>query len=314
MKKIIGVAFAFVVAASALFAGPFSDLAKGIGSLDMSKSEPAVGKLPDGRDVLPVIFKYANDDSTPDKRVIDSYVKFTDMNPVDKEYSFVQGVVFKFGIALQKQESEVTVKQEGGGFSVVTLSMITVNVDKNGNETGKPVSNPTSTLNKNSKNIAGDIEKMAKALSDDEYKERFNQAVTSPFVLYGVAKKSALVFKKFIKDNEIIGRKISEKIIVTKVDEAPSSAKGYSYFVSGDTICGYKRETLLGAELLSPKYMTLYVYTNNDEAVSLTPTDIKDLIATGGKAGSKYTVNGTIADVTRTESSGVMFVTINVNE
>ncbi|MBR5096014.1 MAG: hypothetical protein IK094_02780, partial [Treponema sp.] len=172
MKKIIGVAFAFVVAASALFAGPFGDLAKGIGSLDMSKTEPAVGKLPDGRDVLPVIFKYANDDSTPDKRVIDSYVKFTDMNPVDKEYSFVQGVVFKFGVALQKQESEVTVKQEGGGFSVVTLSMITVNVDKNGNETGKPVSNPTSTLNKNSKNIAGDIEKMAKALSDDEYKER----------------------------------------------------------------------------------------------------------------------------------------------
>ena len=288
MKKIIGVAFAFVIAASALFAGPFGDLLKTTDSLTGKKSEAVSGKIPEGKKLLPVLWQYVNDNSELPPKVVASGAVFTGIDPIANEYSFVQSVVFKFGIGLQKQESKILVKSDGQDFSVVTVSMVTGNVDKDGKWMGSPNENAAKALTQNSKNIAAEIEKIAKSITDAKYSENLNAALTSTLLLDSVATKTPLVFKKFIADNEIVGRKTSMKVEVVTVDE--SRVKGFAYRISGSILRG--KGTDVGVIIVT-------ILTNNDEALSLSQ-------------GSSYTVNGVIKELTRGTLGGLG--TIDIEE
>lgn len=311
MKRLFGIVVAAMLASS-VFAGPFSSLTKSLNSLDMSQSEEISGKLAEGRDLLPIVWKYAKADDELTNGVVDFFVTIKNINLVEKRCDFEQTVVFKFGGGLQKQESEVTVKQTENGFVALTTGMRTGNVDKNGNAKGKPIDNPTSSWNKNSKNIASEFEKISKTITEEEYNDCFNGVVASPFALDSVADKSALAFKKYVADNEIIGRKTSMTIIVTKVDEAPKQVEGFSYFVQGVALSGYKKDK--GLNRIMPAYTTVYFYTNSEDVVSLTPVDIKEIVMSSGKAGSRYDVRGTIFDISRFEGSGVVSVSIKVKQ
>ena len=312
MKRLFGIVVAAMLASS-VFAGPLRGLAKSLNSLDMSQSEEISGKLADGRDLLPILCKYAKADDEPVKGVVNFYVNFKNINPTDRVYSFEQAVVFKFGGGLQKQESEITVKQTENGFTVRTTGMRTGNLDKNGKFKGNPTENPMSSWNKNSKNIASDLEKFSKSITNEEYAECLNEAIVSPFALDNVANKSTLVFKKYIKDNEVVGRKISVEICVTKVDEAPKNAGGYAYYVEGKALCGYKKPS--DSKPAYPISSSVHFYTNDESVISLTPVDFMEMIRSRGeKIGSLYEVKGTISDVSRLETSGLAFVSIKVNE
>lgn len=58
------------------------------------------------------------------------------------------------------------------------------------------------------------------------------------------------------------------EILVTNIDEAPSYAEGYAYYVGGKVLSGFSVDSF-GIKL--PKYETVMVYTNNDDVISLTP-------------------------------------------
>ncbi len=122
-----------------------------------------------------------------------------------------------------------------------------------------------------------------------------------------IANNSALVFKKFISDYEIIGRRICLQLNVTSVDE-DTKHEEFSYSVNGKTLSGYKKDNI-GIKI--PTYSSVFVYTNNDDVISLTPAETIDGIMTGGTSGSVYEVNGTIKDVRRSDIGGISVIVIN---
>ena len=147
------------------------------------------------------------------------------------------------------------------------------------------------------------------AWSDEEYEQNLSKAVTAPLILGCVANNSALVFKKFIKDYEVIGRPITAKISVTKVDEAPKYAEGYAYYVAGNALSGYKLDSAGIVNL--PTYAGVMVYSNNDAVISLTPAETIDGAIYGGKSGSVYEVKGTVKDVKQKTTGGLSIIQVN---
>ena len=122
-----------------LFAGPFGDLSKTLNSFDTSKSETAAGTLPEGKEILPILWKYAYDEPVLEGKVVGFTAKLTKLNPIENEYVFVQDVIAKVGLGLQDQQSQVRIIQNGNSFSVETLSFKIFSVDKSGKKNGDAI-------------------------------------------------------------------------------------------------------------------------------------------------------------------------------
>lgn len=246
MKKIIGVAFAFVVAASALFAGPFGDLLKTTDSLTGSSSEPVEGALSGDRELLPILWSYVFEETKPEGKVVGGSATFKSFNPVANEYVFYQEVIFKFGIGLQKQSSLVAVKGEGQKFTVQTKSMKSCTVDKSGKEMTAGTEHAAKSMTQNSKNIAQDLANKAKSFSNDEYKKWSDEAffnLKTQVAVYETA-ENTLKAKKWYSAHNMEGQNVSGGILVASVDE--SKVKGYAYVVKGFAIgLGIPEKTLV---------------------------------------------------------------------
>lgn len=236
---------------------------------------------------------------------------FTTIDPVADKYSFTGAFVIKNIIGLAKYDFTCDIVKDGEDFNVQLSNMRTYACDRNLKIVPKgsvyKVENRVS--NEYSKRMKTEISTRLSSWSEEQYNAKLDAAVTSPIVLNCVANGSALVFKKFINDNQLIGKSINVKINVTNIDEAPSYVEGYSYYVGGKTVCGYTTDPM-GLKL--PDYVSFMVYTNNDDVISLTPAEKTDGFFGSGKSGSVYEVKGTIQEIKRKDTgNGISLIKVN---
>lgn len=235
---------------------------------------------------------------------------FTSVDPVANVFVFKGSFVVKALIGLSRYDFTCTIVEKNEDFDVTLTDMCSYACDKNLQIVKKGSKYKTSdkVAGEYAKQIKDEILNRMTSWSDDEYELMLNNAITSPIILNCVANNSALVFKKYLKDYEIIGRHITTKISVTKIDEAPSYAKGYSYYVSGKALCGYRTDEF---GIKFPEYVTIMVYTNNDNVISLKPAETMDGLMNGGKSGSEYEINGIIKDISQKKTSGLSIIEVN---
>lgn len=235
---------------------------------------------------------------------------FVSADPIAEKYVFDASFVVKIAIGLSRYDFTCTVAKQGDDFTVELSDMVSYACDKNLNivKKGSVYNTAPRVSGEYAKQIKAEIEERMASWSDDEYNEKLTKAVTSPVILSNVAKNSALAFKKFVGDNGVEGKPISIKIDVTKVDEAPSYAAGYSYYVAGLICVGYEKGKM-GIRL--PIYESVMVYTNNDAVVSLVPADEFDIIKNGKTKGSVYEVKGTVRKVERKDIARLAPLQIN---
>lgn len=235
---------------------------------------------------------------------------FTSINPISEQYTFEGGFIVKILVGYSRYDFTCTVSKNGNDFDVQLSNVTSYACDKNAKKlaSGKTMNTSDKVSSEYAKQMKTEITNRMSKWSDEEYANILNQTITSPIVLECIANNSALIFKKFITDNQLIGKNITLKINVTKVDEAPKYAEGYSYYVGGQVFSGYKSDDL---GIKFPKSVGIMVYTNNDSVISLTPADTTDAILNGGQSGSVYEVKGTIKDIKRREAGGLSIIEIN---
>lgn len=235
---------------------------------------------------------------------------FKTVDPINDKYVFTASFVIKLLVGLSRYDFTCTVTKASEDFSVELTDMRSYACDKNLKivKKGSVYKTSTKVASEYAKQIKDEIKNRMDSWTEEEYKQKLNNAVTSPMILGGIAKNSGLVFKKFIKDYEVIGRPISIDIFVTKIDEAPVYAEGYSYYVGGNTLSGYWVDEF---NINFPEYTGVMVYTNNDNVISLKPAETMDGLMFGGKTGSEYKVNGTIKDVTQNNTGGLGVIVVN---
>ena len=87
MKKLI---CTLLLSAAAIFGAiadsAFGGLAKTLNSFDASKAEAIEGKLPDGRDIFPILWKYVYDEPTLPEKTLAFSAKFNSYNLFKNQY------------------------------------------------------------------------------------------------------------------------------------------------------------------------------------------------------------------------------------
>ncbi|MBQ6781584.1 MAG: hypothetical protein IJP62_10185 [Treponema sp.] len=268
MKKIIGMVLVALVTSFGLFAGPFGDLSKNLNALSSAKSETISGTLPSGREILPVLWKYAYDEPVLVDKVEKVIIKITKLNPIENEYVFEQDVIFKSFGGHRKQSAQVSVRQDEQKFFVTTLKMTACTVDGNLKPIGEVTEIATKSQTQNSKNIAGDLERFAKELSADDYQKWSEAAYGSLVVQSAIAENATnkLKAKKWFSAHPIEGKKTSGRIFVTSVDE--SKREGYAYKVTGT------------ANITQKNSISIEFHTNDDRYVDVKATESVNISGT----------------------------------
>ena len=235
---------------------------------------------------------------------------FKSVDPISEKFVFTGSFTVKILIGSSRYDFTCTVAKQNDDFTVELSDMSSYACDKNFKmlKTSQRYNTSARVAGEYAKQIKDEISKRMSSWSDEHYKQNLNSAVTSPMVLDCVAKNSNLVFKKFIKDYEVIGSPVKLKIFVTKIDEAPEYAKGYSYYVAGNTFTGY-RVGEFGINY--PEYTSVTVYTNNDAVISLTPAETMDGLMFGGTSGSEYEVKGIVRDVSQSSTGGLSIIQVD---
>lgn len=235
---------------------------------------------------------------------------FVQADQISDSYSFSGGFMIKNFIGNTRYDFICRVSKNGSDFDVDLENMNSYACDKSGQivRAGKIYKTSEKVAAAYADQMKDEIKSRMGKWSDEEYETALNKAVTSPFILNCIASNSSLAFKKFLKDNAVIGRKITMEILVTNIDEAPSYAEGYAYYVGGKVLSGYSVDSL-GIKL--PKYETVMVYTNNDAVISLTPAKTEEIFTGSTKSGSVYKVNGTIKDITQSVTGDLEIIQIN---
>lgn len=235
---------------------------------------------------------------------------FSSVDPISEKFNFDGGFIIKNIIGLIRYDFTCSIVKQNDDFSVELTNMNSYACDKNGKilKTGKKYVTGAKVAAQYAQQMKDEINARMTSWSDEEYEANLNKAITSPLILGSIANNSALLFKKFIKDYEVIGKPISVKINVTNIDEAPSYAEGYSYYVGGNVLAGYRQGEF---EINFPKYAQVMVYTNNDDVISLTPAETMDGLLAGGQSGSVYEINGTIRDISQKSTGGLSVIQIN---
>ncbi len=276
MKKLICTLLLSAVAIfGAIADSAFGGLAKTLNSFDASKAEAIEGKLPDGRDIFPILWKYVYDEPTLPEKTLAFSAKFNSYNLFKNQYVITQQVTYKFGFSLQMQESKFLVVQDGQKFTVATTSMKTYTVDKNGKKTNDGIDANKKSMNQNSKNIAEDFAKTASSLSTDEYTKWSDSSYSNLFVQQSVWKDAGnkLKAKKWYAAHPIEGKKISVHCGFADIDE--SKEKGFAY--------------KLNCVTNSDKPILITLYSNNDSYLDL-------------KSNQNFNFTGTVKKVNYADS------------
>ena len=235
---------------------------------------------------------------------------FVQADQISDSYSFSGGFMIKNFIGNTRYDFICRVNKNGGDFDVILENMNSYACDKSGQivSAGKIYKTSEKVAAAYADQMKDEIKSRMGKWSDEEYETALNKAVTSPCILNCIASNSSLAFKKFLKDNAVIGRKITMEILVTNIDEAPSYAEGYAYYVGGEVLSGYSVDSL---GIKPPKYEAVMVYTNNDAVISLTPAKTEEIFTGKIQSGSVYKVNGTIKDITQSVTGDLEIIQVN---
>ena len=277
MKKLIGVVILWVTA--------FSVFAE------------TSGRLPEGRELLPILWKYAfeqpvqqNEESLKNGgKIIKSFkVILQEINPISNEYVFEEWGVYKDSPAYFKKENkQFSVRQDGQNITVDVLK------DKWGIYTiyekdVKPKDWNDFTRFSDGQELINIFLKSAKNMSDDEYNKWYDMAFYSIAIQNAVssAATNKLKAKQWYTAHSMVGKDVSTAIIVTNIDE--SIRKGYSYKVVGSAIDSANR-------------IAIEFYTNNDKYIDIAK-------------GTKITIGGTAAEVNYSDTQDYRIKSIVIEE
>lgn len=241
-------------------------------------------KIPAGRDILPLVLDFAYDSNF----WADSEIQVADI--ANNEYLLTGFHVKKAGVGFKRQDYTVSISRNDTDLIVAVSDMVSIDCDKDGVplETATQSSNTEKSRAKHELYLKKELSKRITDWGDKEYKKKLDVALTSPVIMTTLARQSALVFKKFVSDNKIIGKSTEFEIIVKNVDA--SNVDGFKNCITGSAFCGYKTGS---GGIPKPEYVPVTVYTNN------TPTD------------KTYNVKGTIKDVKRADVGGLAIIEIN---
>ena len=213
MKKIVTVFMAALFCLGA-FADDFTktlhNFSKTINAFDSTKASPVTGTIPEGREVFPLLWKYAYNEPVLEKNVIAFKAEIKSIDVHQKSFDMLQRVYFKFGIGLQCQESYFTVSQEASNVSVLTTKMQVFGVDKNLKRINDPYDSQPKSLVTNSTNILNDLVNDAKNLDESEYQKWFDLCYSDLTVqqIAGVSAGNQLKAKKWYRAHSIEGKNI----------------------------------------------------------------------------------------------------------
>ncbi len=240
-------------------------------------------KIPASRDILPVVLEFANDSES----FKESELQIADI--ANNEYVITGYNVQKHTVGFIRQDYTVAISRTETDFVVAVSDMTTIGSDKDGNplETATQTSNTKKSTDRLAAIIKKDLAKRLISWGDQEYQEKLSKALTSPVIMSNISRQTALIFKKFVSDNKIIGKPAEFQIYVSKVEAAGGD---YANVITGKAFCGYK--TGVGG-MPKAEYVPVTVYTNETTSDPL------------------YTVKGTIRDVKRADKGGLASIEIN---
>ena len=240
-------------------------------------------KIPASRDILPVVLEFANDSES----FKESELQIADI--ANNEYVITGYNVQKHTEGFIRQDYTVAISRTETDFVVAVSDMTTIGSDKDGNplETATQTSNTKKSTDRLAAIIKKDLAKRLISWGDQEYQEKLSKALTSPVIMSNISRQTALIFKKFVSDNKIIGKPAEFQIYVSKVEAAGGD---YANVITGKAFCGYK--TGVGG-MPKAEYVPVTVYTNETTSDPL------------------YTVKGTVRDVKRADKGGLASMVIN---
>lgn len=234
-KKILSLSILVLLALN-LYGGPFSDLANSFNSLtDSDEVEFIECKLPEGRDIFPLVWNLANVElQSADKKVLAQNIDLLSINVFEHTYKITFSQVYKFGIGTQRQDGVLIITEDDGKFFVGTENLIVYNVDRKGRQTSEGSKMSASSRKAVSKQISETIELLDKQLSDEDYKSICEKSVYNmeTFTSINATAKNALMAKKWHKDHPTDNKIFNvSRMSVTKVDL--SDKDGYDYKITG---------------------------------------------------------------------------------
>ncbi len=257
------------------FTKSLHNISKTINALDGTKATPATGTIPAGKDIFPIVWKYAYNEPTLEKGVLAFQAEIKSIDLYNKSYEMVQRVYYKFGIGLQCQESFFTVQQEDVNVSVLTTKMHTFGVDRNLKRTNEPYASQPKSLVVNSQNILNDMVKDAETLEEAKYNEWADKCYTNLSVqqLAGATAGNKLKAKKWFEAHPIEGKSIQSEFAFKNLAE--SDKEGYSYKITGSYM------SMNGVDI---SLILATIYSNDDKCMDF-------------KEGQKISVSGKITKV-----------------
>lgn len=223
-----------------------------------NKVVPAVGTIPENRELLPFVMDYVN---TKNPDLVAGDIKFLQLNAIDDEYVISQYAVVKYMLTYIRQESVIAIKGEGDKLYISTQKIMNYATDKNGNKKDKGTVSGNKTLNTMNEMILNDFNKKFSSWTDEEYERKYREAVTDFDVLNSVSHYSPnkLKAKKWFTNHSLDGETLSISFVFG--DIAESTMDGYAYKLGGfiPGITSYKD--------LEP--ILVYFFSNNDSYIDL---------------------------------------------
>ena len=266
-------------------------------------------KLPAGRELFVLAYEFAQDET--DAWTSARITKFDLMN---NEYVVSGYCVQKIMVGFQKQSYDVLLKLEKDALSVTVGNMESVACDKDGKPTKGATSmkNPQSTMTKLAGLIQKDLAGRIKSWSDEEYAEKYDEAVSNPAIINCIAETTTSLYtSKFIENNNLIGKQVAYNVVVSEIKENKPDERikkplesmdgtlpevyKYGYELIGDfnaiDVAAVVPEDTIGMLTGPKKTVTIFFYSNDDK-----------LLMT--KAGKEFVVKGTIKEVRLDKTSG----------
>ena len=139
-------------------------------------------KIPEGRNLVAAVYDFAQPENWGG---VDS-VTYDIQNDTYVIKAYTMGKVL---MSFQRQDQTVTIKGNGNTFTIDVTDVTSANCDKNGKPTSKPLANQASTAKKIASMYETEISNRIEKWTDEEYQNKFTEAVTNPNVLFNFVNK-----------------------------------------------------------------------------------------------------------------------------
>lgn len=228
-------------------------------------------KIPEGRNLVAAVYNFAQ----PENWGGVESVTYDIQNDTYVIKAYTMGKVL---MSFQRQDQTVTIKGNGNSFTIDVTDVTSANCDKNGKPTSNPIANQASTAKKIASMYVTEISNRIEKWSDTEYQSNFDEAVTSPDVLFSFINTSSdLYFKKFVEKNSVVGKSVSSEVKLYSIEE--SKKAGFDYEAHA---------ILLDSRNVAGKTLFVKIYSNNDKLMSLKKDDM-------------YKINGKVVKLEKNE-------------